>query len=188
MRTRLATLAALGGIAVAVLPAHAATPKPQITDPSGDQFPATGAATDITGITLQTLFKKKVVNKVVKYIPTASKVTLTLAGAPNNDTWYIVGFDSSGGCKSVNLYYNTNSVPLYAQNRAVCQDTTPGTTIEGPAGVVSGKTISWTLPLSAFPVRTKLSNISADTTTGLAPSITLDSTDDSKYVFTVGQK
>jgi hypothetical protein len=188
MRTRLATLAALGGIAVAVLPAHAATPKPQITDPSGDQFPASSAATDITGITLQTVFKKKVVRRVVTLVPTASKVTLSLAAAPDTNTWYMVEYASSGACKDVSLYYNADPVPLYAQNRAVCQDTTPGTTIEGPAGVVKGKTIVWTLPLTAFPVGTSFSEIGGSTTTGAVPSLTLDGTDESSATFTVGQK
>src|SRR2546421_303888 len=48
MRVRLLALTAAGGIAVAALPAHAATGKPQITDPTGDangvnqQFPGLG--------------------------------------------------------------------------------------------------------------------------------------------------
>ena len=191
MRLRIALLAALAGMTLLALPSQAAA-KTVISDPKGDQFPASGASTDITGLTFQTLFKKKVVNGRTTYVPTTTKATLSLAAAPDDDTWYMVDFDSTGACKSVSLYYNTAEVPAapvtYAQNRGVCQDEVRGPDIAGVAATVSGKTVTWNLPLSAFKVGTKFSAIYGSTTTGLVPSIVIDSTDESKATFKVGQR
>jgi hypothetical protein len=205
MRTRLIGLAAAAGLAVATLPAHAASaPKPQITDPAGDanglndqgagtplpsvSTPVDDAAADITGITLQTVFvTKKVKHKTVKK-PVGSTITVSFSGALDTNTFYAVSFTSAGtSCKSVNLVYDTSSVPLYAQNRGICEDTTTGSTIAGPQAKVSGSNLVWSLPLSAFPVNTTLSNIGAQTLTGAVPLLVLDQTAPSKVTFKVGQ-
>jgi hypothetical protein len=191
MRHRIALLAAIAGTILLALPSQAAT-KTVISDAKGDQFPASGASTDITGLTFQTLFKKKIVNGRTTYVPKTSKVTMSLAAAADDDTWYMVDFDSSGACKSVSLYYNRAELPAapvtYAQNRAVCQDEVRGPDIAGVAATVSGKNVTWNLPLSAFRVGTKFSAIYGSTTTGVVPSIVLDSTDESKATFKVGQR
>ena len=185
MRVRLATAAALGGVALFALPSHAAPVT--ITDPTGDAAPG-GPGADITRIALQTVFKKKVVNGKVRMIPKASKVTLTLAGPVDDNTFYSIDFASTGSCNQVALVYDNNSVPLYQQNRAICEDGTAGETIDGPVAVPTGSTLVWNLPLSAFPVGTTFSEISATTLTGQIPAIAYDGTDDSSVTYTVGQK
>jgi len=205
MRPRLIALAAAAGIAITALPSHAATaPKPQITDPAGDAngvndqgfgvgvppstaTPTDVSAADITGIALQTTFRtKKVKNKKVR-VPTGSTITVNFSSAPDTNTFYAVTFASTGACKSVNLVYDANSIPLYAQDRGICEDTTTGSDIGGPVARVVGKSIVWTLPLSAFPVKTTFSDIGAQTLTGQIPAVTLDETDSSDVTFTVGK-
>jgi len=185
MRLRLATAAALGSIALLAWPSHAAPVK--ITDPKGDSTPG-GPATDITAITLQTVFKKKTVNGTTRMIPKAAKVTLTLAGPVDDNTFYSIDFTSTGTCKAVALDYDNNALPLYKQNRAICNDKTPGTTIAGPVGVPAGSALVWTLPLSVFPVGTTFSEISATTLPGQVPAFGYDGTDESSLTYTVGQK
>lgn len=205
MRLRLIALAAAAGIAVTALPSHAATAaKPQITDPAGDAnglndqgfgvgvppstaTPTDVSAADITGITLQTTFKiKKVKHKKVR-VPSGSTITVKLAAAPDTNTFYAVDFASTGACKSISLVYDANALPLYQQNRGICEDTTTGSTIGGPVSKVVGNSIVWALPLSAFPVKTTFSGIGAQTLTGEVPAVTLDETDSSNVTFTVGK-
>jgi hypothetical protein len=203
MRARAATLAALGAIGVAVIPAYAATPKPQITDPAGDANgvndqgfgtdvpPSTAtpvglSAADIRGLTFQTTFRTKIVKRKKVLVPTGSKITLSLSAAPDSNTFYSIDV-TSPGCKSVGFIYDSNALPLYQQNRALCADKTPSTTIDGPSAKVSGKSIVWTLPLSTFPVGTKLTGISATTLTGAVPLVVIDQTAASTYAFTVGK-
>jgi hypothetical protein len=185
MRVRLATAAALGSVALFALPSHAAAVT--ITDPKGDATPG-GPATDITALSLQTVFKKKVVKGTVRLVPKASRVTLALAGPVDDNTFYSIDFTSTGTCHTVALVYDNNAVPLYQQNRAICDDKTPGETIDGPVGVPSGSKLVWQLPLSVFPVGTAFSDISATTLTGQVPAIAYDGTDDSSVTYTVGQK
>jgi hypothetical protein len=231
MRARLSALAAVTGIAIAVIPAHAggvsatAGPTPQITDPSGDanglndqgtglgappasQTPAGDSAADITGLTFQTTFKTvttartivvttKKKGKIVKIrktvvtttkVPTGSTITETLAAAPDTNTFYAISFTSTAAtCKSVELIYDGNPAPVYAQNDGRCQDsgTTAGT-ITGPASAISGSTIVWTLPLTAFPVGTGFSAISASSLTGVVPAVVIDQTETSPFSFKVG--
>ena len=205
MRLRLLALAAVAGIGVTALPSQAATaPKPQITDPAGDAnglndqgfgtgvppstaTPSDLSAADITGVALQTTFRtKKVKNKKVR-VPTGSTITVNFSATPDTNTFYAVTFASTGACKSVNLVYDANSIPLYAQDRGICEDTTTGSDIGGPVGKVVGKSLVWTLPLSAFPVKTMFSDIGAQTLTGQVPAVTLDETDASNATFTVGK-
>src|SRR4029077_20985555 len=109
----------------AMAPAHAAGPKPQITDPTGDanginqQFPglgpeppdeqtapADGAAADITSVLFETNFvTKKVHGKKVK-VANGFTVTMTLAAAPTSDIEYRVS-GAAGDCSSVFFEYNT---------------------------------------------------------------------------------
>ena len=185
MRVRLAAAVALGSVALFALPSHAAPVT--ITDPKGDSTPG-GPATDITTLALQTVFKKKVTNGTVRLVPKASKVTLTLAGPVDDNTFYSIDFTSTGSCKTVALVYDNNALPLYHQNRAICDDNTPGETIDGPAGIPAGSKLVWKLPLSAFPVGTTFSQISATTLPGQVPAFGYDGTDDSPVTYTVGQK
>ena len=204
MRLRLLALAAAAGIAVTALPSHAATAKPQITDPAGDangvndQGTGTGvppstatptdmSAADITGIALQTTFRVKTVKGKKVRVPSGSTITVNLSATPDTNTFYAVSFASTGACKSINLIYDANALPLYAQNRGACEDKTPPTTIGGPISKVVGKSLVWTLPLSAFPVGTTFSGIGAQTLTGQVPAVELDGTSPSKVTFTVGK-
>src|SRR3954470_24107132 len=104
MRTRLSALVAVAGIAVAVIPAHAAgpaaapAPKPQITDVPGDANginsqglgvgpdvsvagPADDSNADITSVLFATKFKTvtttKTVVKIVKKKKVVKKTTVT---------------------------------------------------------------------------------------------------------------
>src|SRR5581483_8350621 len=77
MRLRLCALAAAGGAVLTMLPAHAATAKPQITDPTGDanaingqgettsvpsqSTPADASFADIVSVRFATTFATKVV-------------------------------------------------------------------------------------------------------------------------------
>jgi len=232
MHARLSALVATAGIAVAVLPAHAASPsltpapRPQITDPSGDanglndqgfgvgqpastNTPVEDSAADITGLTFQTTFKTTVTKHTVIVVtkkkgklvktkktvttttktPTGSTITATLAAAPDTNTFYAISFTSTAAtCKSVELIYDGNAVPAYAQNDGRCQDgSTTASTIAGPSSAISGSTIVWTLPLSAFPVGTTYSAISAQSLTGVVPAAVIDQTESSPYTFTVGK-
>lgn len=202
MRTRLLVLGLAAGLGIAALPAHAAKVTPQITDPAGDanaindQGFGTGAppstsgpgsqpAADITALTFQTTFKKKRVDGKKVKVPSGSTITLALSAAPDDNTFYSIDA-TTPSCDSTGFVYDTNAVPAYAQNRALCADDTPSSDIAGPVAKVVGSSIVWTLPLTTFPVGTTFTDISATTLTGAVPAVVLDTTDESPATFTVG--
>lgn len=187
MRTRLLALAAAGGIAVAALPAHAATaPKPQITDPTGDANgvndqgsglggptaagPADDSSADITSVLFQSTFAKKVTTKVrhhkrvkiVKKVPTGFTVTMTLAGAPGPETEYRV-VAATTDCSDIFFEYGTDAATGGSDVR--CPATPPATEVDykAPVATVKGTTITWTLPIAIFPVGTTFTGLSAQT-------------------------
>jgi hypothetical protein len=102
MRTRALALAAAAAVISFAIPSHAATPKPQITDPTGDgnaindqglgspvpdasrTTPAGYAGGDIVSVLFQTVYKKVGTKKVAN----GFTVTLKLAGAPGPQTDY----------------------------------------------------------------------------------------------------
>ena len=190
MRARLAALAAASAVIAFAIPSHAATVTKKftlVTDETGDAAPA-GAAADIVSITAANTFKTKTVNGVVKYIPTGASITLNLAAAPDNNTFYVIDTTASGNCPSVSFIYDNFATPPYRQNRAICEGTATSTTIEGVTGKVSGKSIVFKLPLGVFPVGTTFSEVSATTEIGAVPAIGWDDTDPSATPFTVGQR
>ncbi|MBV9097860.1 MAG: hypothetical protein JO079_07375 [Frankiaceae bacterium] len=171
--------------------------------------PVNDGAADITGLTFQTTYKTvtstqtvivttKKNGKVVKIkktvttttqVPTGATLTETLAAAPDTNTFYAIRFTSTAAsCKSVELIYDASPAPVYAQNDGRCQDGgTTASTIAGPVSTISGSTIVWTLPLSAFPVGSTFSAISAQTLPGAVPAGNIDRTADSTFSFTVGK-
>ncbi|HEU5034630.1 MAG TPA: hypothetical protein VFT62_07740 [Mycobacteriales bacterium] len=201
MRVRVLTLAAAFGVVAAVVPAHAAkAPKPQITDPAGDAngindqgfgigappstaTPVDDSNGDITSLALATTYKTSHHRRV----PTGATMTLSLSAAPDSNHFYVVTVTTKT-CKALEFIYDTNPVPLYAQNRALCTDSTPSKEVGGvPAAVVKGNSLTWRLPLTVFPVGTTFSAISAQTLTGAVPAVVIDETDPSSVTFTVGK-
>jgi hypothetical protein len=205
MRARLLAIAACGGIAVASIPAHATAPKPQITDPAGDAngvngqgfvtglpsapTPADASNADITSVLFQSTFKtKKVHNKVVK-VPTGFTVTMTLSGAPTTpEVFYRVLAVTTKCPASVFFEYGTDVATGGSTVR--CPGTPPAKdiTYSDANAVVKGSTITWTLPLSAFPVGTTFSSLAAHTRFNPA-IITAPQIDEatSSATFTVGK-
>lgn len=172
MRVALAALAAaaLG----AAVPASAGTAgKPQLTDPAGDAnlvngqglvdglpdvstAPADLAAADITAVTLRTVRSGRKV--------TGTSVTLTLAGAPTDPELFYRVTASIPSCADLFIEYGTDAATGGSTVRCPASDPTAADRIYNtPAAVVKGTTITWTLPVKEFPVRTRFSSLSVDT-------------------------
>jgi len=180
MRVRLLTVAALAGVSLAAVPGNAApAPKPQIIDPAGDangvndqdaglpvpsqSTPADISAADITSVTFATTFKKEKLDGKVVSKPSGFTVTMTLSAAPTTPEIFYRVVAATAGCNQVFFEYGTDVV---AGGSAVrCPGTVPTkdkTYSDAPA-VIKGSSITWALPLSAFPVGTKFSALSAQT-------------------------
>jgi hypothetical protein len=182
MRIRLAALAAAAGLAAAVVPAHAATAKPQITDATGDanginqQFPGLGptppqtstapadlASADITSVLFQTVFvTKKVKGKTVK-VPNGFTITLNLAAAPGPNVFYRVS-GAAADCASVFFEYD-NTAGLSGSDARCPALPTPGSTQVdyGVKGKIVGTKIVWTVPNGVFKNGTTFSSLNAQT-------------------------
>lgn len=179
MRPRLIALAAAAGVAVAVLPAHAATPKPQITDPAGDAngvndqgvgapipskstAPADDAGADITGVTFTSTFvTKKVRRKIVK-TPTGFTVKMALSAAPTPETFYRV-VATIPGCTQLFIEYGTDVAEGGTAMRCPALPGAKETDYSIAPAVVKKNIITWTVPVSALPAGTTLSALSAQT-------------------------
>ena len=183
MRIRLATAAAVAGIAVVALPGHAATaPKPQITDPSGDANaindqglgspvpsvpsvstgPADDSAADISSVTFASTFKvKKVKGKTVK-VPTGFTVTMKLGAAPVPETFYRITA-AIPSCTDLFIEYGTDVAAGGTAMRCPALPGATGTDYSVPDAVVKDSTIVWTIPVSALPAGTTLSTLHAET-------------------------
>ena len=213
MRARLLAVIAAAGAVAAVIPAHAATgaakPTPQVTDPTGDAnglnsqegllpanpnqatAPASYTNGDIVSVTFATVFKK--VHR--KKVPTGFTATLTLA-APPTDTHvdYNIDADVSGCDGFVDFDYNID--PTVGANSISCFHATDptdptsltagATAYAAPPAVVSGNSITWTVPLSTFKVGTQFTGLDAQTLVSptFAPEIDEAS---STNTFTVGK-
>ncbi|MDQ1747843.1 MAG: hypothetical protein QOD07_2106 [Frankiaceae bacterium] len=180
MRIRLVALASTVGVVAAIAPAHAAGPKPQITDAIGDangvnqQFPGLGpepptvqtAPADLAGADISTVqfvtnfVTKKVKNKKVK-VPNGFTVTMTLAAAPMADVEYRVAA-AAGDCTSVFFEYDT-SVGLGGSD-VRCPATPPASDNNyGVTATASGTKISWVVPNGVFHNGTVFSSLNAQT-------------------------
>ena len=172
MRVRLLTLAALAGLSLAAVPGHAASsPKPQITDPAGDangindqgeglavpseSTPVDVSAADITAVTFATNFNK--------LKPTGITVTMTLSAAPTTPEFFYRVVATIKGCASVFFEYGTDVATGGSDVRCPSTVPTKDKTYSDAPAVVKGHTITWTLPLKAFPVGTKFTSLSAQT-------------------------
>ena len=204
MRIRLATAVAVAGIAVAALPGHAATPKPQISDPAGDANavndqgagapipststgPADDAAADITTVAFASTFKiKKVKGKTVK-VPTGFTVTMKLGAAPVPETFYRVTA-SIPSCDSLFLEYGTDVAFGGTAMRCPALPGATGVDYTIPNAVVKAGTIVWTVPVAALPAGTTLSSLHAETRFNpaviTAPAIDVA---DGSATFTIGK-
>jgi hypothetical protein len=164
--------------AVAVLafltPGHAAAPAPQVVDPAGDANLTANATPDKSGpagnqdyadvlsILWQTTKQtKRVKNKNVTTV-TGFTVTVTLAGAPVAPTgtevvYRILGTPPCPGSFFGVVYYtqpDANGKNPQSAIRDDCTGTTRLTPIALPK--IDGKTMTWTVPLSAIPKDTKV--------------------------------
>lgn len=180
MRRRFVALALAAGAATTAattLPAVAGTePKPQLTDPAGDANgingqifglpvpstptgPASYAAGDITSVLFQSTFAKKGRKKVV----TGFTATMTLAAAPDSETWYGITVDIPTCPDGVTFAYSTQQ--LFGENNVSCFDNAASsiTDLGAPPAVVKGSTITWTVPVAVMPKGTVLTNIGAHT-------------------------
>lgn len=86
MRTRLLAAAVLACAAAVALPAHAAAPKPQITDPAGDNR-VPNAGLDIVSATFSTSGTTAKVRGKQVYTPTRLVVSVAYAGAVATDPY-----------------------------------------------------------------------------------------------------
>jgi hypothetical protein len=183
MRIRIAALAAASGLAIAALPAHAATAKPQIVDATGDanginqQFPGLGpnpptvstgpadlASADITTVLFSTNFlSKRVKGKTVK-VPNGFTVTLSLAAAPTPNIEYRVAA-AGGDCADIFFEYDSSVGTGGSDVR--CPAALPATTDTdyGIKATVSGTKITWIVPNGIFHNGTVFSNLNAQTRT-----------------------
>jgi hypothetical protein len=180
MRIRLATAAAVAGIAVAALPGHAATaPKPQITDPTGDAngvngqgiatgapspaTPADASAADIKSVLFQTTFKTKTVHGKVVKVPTGFTVTMTLAAAPSMPNVIYRVAASAPSCDT--LFFEYSTAVSGTDGSARCAASLPATS--GPVAVTSvavkGSSVIWTVPVKSLPAGQTLSSLDAQT-------------------------
>jgi hypothetical protein len=179
VRIRLATAAAVGGLALLALPGHAATAKPQITDRAGDangvndqalflSVPSLGAATpadisaaDITAVTFATTYKTKRVDGRRVRVPNGFTVTMRLAAAPSmGNIIYRVSADTGQCPTSVFFEYTTGGDSTV---RCPAADVTDEDTEYPGRATVKGTTITWKLGTSALPVGTKLTALNAQT-------------------------
>lgn len=179
MRARLITLAALGGLALASFPAHAATAKPQITDPTGDANgindqgvgapipseagPADFSAGDITSVSFTSTFVTRKVSGKLKRVPTGFTVKMALASAPTTPEVFYRVVASAADCTDVFFEYGTDVATGGSTVRCPATPPAPSTTYSDAAAVVKGNTITWTLPLRAFPVGTTFTSLTAQT-------------------------
>lgn len=204
MRLRLVSLAATAAVAAAVLPAHAGTAKPQITDPTGDANgvngqpeliggpdpnvatgPASYASADIVSVSFVNNFAtKKVKRKTVK-APVSFTVTLTLAAAPDARTYYGVTANVPGCSQGVTFEYSTQ--PIYGADDVNCFDGSTFNDYPAMSAVIKGNSISWTVPVAGIPVGTKLTGLAAHAGEGVLGAMpTLDEAE-TTATFTVGR-
>jgi hypothetical protein len=203
MRPRLIALAAAAGLGVAVLPAHAAAPKPQITDPAGDangfndqgvgapvpsqSSPADYSGGDITGVTFASTFVTKKGRRRLVKTPTGFTVTMALGGAPGPETFYRV-VATIPGCDTLFIEYGTDAAEGGTAMRCPALPGAQATDYTIAPAAVKDSTITWTIPISVLPAGTTLTQLNAQTRLNpavvTAPQIDYAS---SAATFTVGR-
>lgn len=208
MRARLIAVSAVAGLTVAAFPAHATTaaptPRPLVnTDPSGDanfvngqggflpvpsrSTPVDETAADITAVTLQnTYVTKKVKKKVVKTL-TGFTMTMTLAAAPDQFTYYNVSA-TIPSCTTGAVQFAFATTPNVGTAGAGCTNGVNINAINGVTANASGNKITWTVPLSVAKSGAVISNLSAFTFPN-TPVLLIQSIDDAVWSssFTVGK-
>lgn len=205
MRARLLALGLVGGLAVAAAPALAAkvvpAPTPQVVDPAGDAnglndqllgkplpnpnqstAPASYSSADITSVLFQTAYVKK----GRKQVPAGFTATLTLAGAPDANTFYDVDVSTPVCPDTLQFQYSTFN--QFETNVVTCYDGNNFNDYAVPPATISGNTITWTVPLAAVPAGTVFSSISAYTGQGpFGVAFVTDEADPSASTYTVGK-
>jgi hypothetical protein len=203
MRARLLALAAATTVVGFAIPSHAATVKPQITDPAGDanainnegeptapipsqSTPADDSGADIRSVLFQTTFVKKGKKKVA----TGFTATMKLSAAPTPQTVYRVYANSpvcSGTSAIIRFVYEDS--PALGGGDVECFGLTTSITYKGVVTTVKGSSITWKVPVSAMRAGTVLSGMYADTRAD-AVAITapeLDGTKTATKPFVVGR-
>ena len=194
MRTRIAAIAAIAGATLAVLPANAGAPKPQIVDPAGDanaingqtaasfdsqSTPVDAAGADIRSVLFRTVYKRGT------HTPTGMTVAMRLSDAPMPNVVFRVYADAATCDGGVLLEYEE----IFG-GTALCNGALPvDPDIDYKAKVtVKGSTITWSIPLSKnLPVGTPFSGISANSQfdAGAVVLPVLDESSTEKY-FSIG--
>jgi hypothetical protein len=171
-------LAAAAAVIATTIPSHAATAKPQITDPVGDgnavndqglgapvpsqTTPSEYAGGDIVSVTFQTLFVKRGTKRVAN----GFTVTMKLAGPPGPQTDYrITAHTPTCSADVGEVRFQYDSLAAGARGGAQCYSTTATTPspIKTKSVVVKGSTIIWTLPANAVPKGTSFADLGAST-------------------------
>lgn len=126
-----------------------------VTDATGDARGAQ-ASTDITSVTFTTTGKtttKKVKGKTVTtYVPDTLVASLALAAAPSVVPVTSYEIDGDTACGTLYMYYDPNNFGSGAQLANCGPKTNTGDTFfltETP--VVTGSTITWSIPFSSLP-------------------------------------
>jgi hypothetical protein len=205
MRTRLVAVAAAAGVVAAVMPAHAAGPRPQVVDPTGDAnglndqgtgsgsppsmatAPADVAAADIVSVQFVTNFVTKVVKRKKVKVANGFTVTMTLAAAPTTDIEYRVS-GAAADCSSVFFEYDTAPGPTGGSDTR-CPGSTPTSDIDyGVGAKASGNKITWVVPNGVFHNGTVFSSLNAQTRSvvGIITAPQIDYAE-STATFTVGK-
>jgi hypothetical protein len=157
---RLVTVALLSSLAFAT-PGHAAAPKPQITDASGDTVvPAAG--TDIVSVLFSTAGTTTKVKKKTVYTPSKLVVAITYAAPVDVDPQAAHTVTFSSGCGDVYLEFYAGGT-TYAEADCVSGSFDFG-------AKVAGKTLTMTLPFAtlgkSLKAGSKLSGLRAYTAFG----------------------
>jgi hypothetical protein len=204
LRIRPVALALCAGFVASVTPAHAAGPKPQILDKTGDANgingqglglgeppdettgPADLSGADITSVLFATNFVTKKVRGKKTRVPNGFSVTLSLAAAPTTDIEYRV-IGSVAGCDG--LFFEYNTAPVTGESDVRCPGTTPlSDTDYYLTGSISGQKIVWVVPDGRFRNGTVFSSLAAETR-AVAGKLTVPEIDyaSSPATYTVGK-
>ena len=173
MRMPLAALVVATAVAVApAATSTAAAPKPQITDPAGDQVAVAGSGYDVVSALFGTAGTKTRVKRKTVYTPTKLVVSVTYAGAVPTDEHasQVIEFDA-GGCENVYLQVFGGGASTYGSSDCTGEEDVAFTP------TVRGNTLTFTVPLRTLNLKkgaplTGLATFTtfADPAFGLEPS------------------
>lgn len=152
-RRNLPVLAVTAALVFGATSGHAAAPKPQVTDPTGDEY-SNQASMDITSILWSTTgatTKKKVGKKTVTtYTPVNLVATMNLAAAPDTRPGirYVVNAASDCGDLDLMVVHDPTGA-VVPSGYTACND---GAIVD-PEVTFGATSVSWTMPLKTLPFK-----------------------------------